>query len=291
MSGQIDYAKRLAEIEARHNDDAHDVHHMLRSEAHEARGWLLSQVHAASDALNALGIPDDGRSLAERIGDLRRQRVEMAMAGTADLADAIEKIEAHHMSYAVHSSYSARERSIAISEVLDILDGKSTPAVERIKERERRAAEQLKRERERGREEGRAESVAPKRPTEEDEPQAGGLGMSMDEAMDRYGTPALRTFIESIRLMRATGDDAAAWKAFGAYMHSVKREDDERAALREIAGQPPPEPDDEEARVDLPEPSDIWPHDAPAYCKVCHKTHGAKAGEKMCGGAGSWILE
>ncbi len=40
-----------------------------------------------------------------------------------------------------------------------------------------------------------------------------------------------------------------------------------------------------------PEPSDIWPIDALVYCKVCHKTHAARAGEKMCGGAGSWIAE
>lgn len=39
------------------------------------------------------------------------------------------------------------------------------------------------------------------------------------------------------------------------------------------------------------EPSDIWPTDALVYCKPCHKTHAAKAGEKMCGGPGSWIVE
>lgn len=37
--------------------------------------------------------------------------------------------------------------------------------------------------------------------------------------------------------------------------------------------------------------SDTWQSDAIPYCKVCHKTHGAVRGEKMCGGAGSWIPE
>jgi len=35
--------------------------------------------------------------------------------------------------------------------------------------------------------------------------------------------------------------------------------------------------------------SDIWQSDATPYCKVCHKTHGASRGDKMCGGPGSWI--
>lgn len=39
------------------------------------------------------------------------------------------------------------------------------------------------------------------------------------------------------------------------------------------------------------EPSDIWPTDALVYCKPCHKTHAAQAGEKMCGGPGSWVAE
>lgn len=34
--------------------------------------------------------------------------------------------------------------------------------------------------------------------------------------------------------------------------------------------------------------SDIWHSDETPYCKVCHKTHGAVRGEKMCGGPGSW---
>jgi hypothetical protein len=35
--------------------------------------------------------------------------------------------------------------------------------------------------------------------------------------------------------------------------------------------------------------SDIWQSDTIPYCKVCHKTHCAVRGEKMCGGPGSWI--
>ena len=37
--------------------------------------------------------------------------------------------------------------------------------------------------------------------------------------------------------------------------------------------------------------SDTWQSDAIPYCKVCHKTHGAVRGEKMCGGPGRWIPE
>lgn len=51
---------------------------------------------------------------------------------------------------------------------------------------------------------------------------------------------------------------------------------------------------DAEVATALCEPiaeSDTWQSDAIPYCKVCHKTHGAVRGEKMCGGPGSWIPE
>ena len=40
-----------------------------------------------------------------------------------------------------------------------------------------------------------------------------------------------------------------------------------------------------------PDESNIWQSDGVPYCKVCHKTHGAVRGEKMCGGPGTWIEE
>lgn len=82
-----DYAKRLAEIEATfaawdwHCDDDADpandpgvgavqaLRDLEGSSPHQLR-WLLAQHRAASEALAALGIPDDGRPLAERMADL-----------------------------------------------------------------------------------------------------------------------------------------------------------------------------------------------------------------------------
>jgi hypothetical protein len=43
-----------------------------------------------------------------------------------------------------------------------------------------------------------------------------------------------------------------------------------------------------EAKVTPADPG-IWQSDSIPYCKVCHKTHAAVRGEKMCGGPGSWI--
>lgn len=40
-----------------------------------------------------------------------------------------------------------------------------------------------------------------------------------------------------------------------------------------------------------PAQADAWPVDALVYCKACHKTHAAQAGEEPCGGPGSWIME
>jgi hypothetical protein len=98
-----DYAKRLAEIDARasaatrgpwpseegwHNggapsrtwkiparQDGAEVEMLAEDalfveHAREDVPWLLVQHRAASEALAALGIPDDGRSLAERVADL-----------------------------------------------------------------------------------------------------------------------------------------------------------------------------------------------------------------------------
>jgi hypothetical protein len=39
------------------------------------------------------------------------------------------------------------------------------------------------------------------------------------------------------------------------------------------------------------QPDGIQPTDALVYCNVCHKTHAVKAGERMCGGKGSWVAE
>lgn len=81
-----DYAKRLADVE-RHIDV------LRRAGPNEAWSlrltvWLLAQYRAASEALAALGIPDDGRPLAERIGDLaqgrRQDLADLATLGADD---------------------------------------------------------------------------------------------------------------------------------------------------------------------------------------------------------------
>lgn len=66
-----DYAKQLAEIEARQAsiEALSDIEHDDGERAHEDRGWLLAQCRAASEALTAAGVPEGG-SLAERIGTL-----------------------------------------------------------------------------------------------------------------------------------------------------------------------------------------------------------------------------
>ena len=72
-----DYAKRLAEIEAEVARRAKPlpfyygkVTAVLHEDRRDDLGWLLGQLRATSDALAALGIPADGRPLAERMADL-----------------------------------------------------------------------------------------------------------------------------------------------------------------------------------------------------------------------------
>ncbi len=72
-----DYAKRLAEIEAEVARRAKPlpfyygkVTAVLHEDRRDDLGWLLGQLRAASEALAALGIPADGRPLAERMADL-----------------------------------------------------------------------------------------------------------------------------------------------------------------------------------------------------------------------------
>lgn len=67
-----DYAKRLAEIEAKHAAAA-GADLVGGRAVHADRGWLLAQHRAASSALTVFGVPEDGRSLSERIEDIRSQ--------------------------------------------------------------------------------------------------------------------------------------------------------------------------------------------------------------------------
>ena len=98
-----DYAKRLAEIEATfaawdwHCDDDADpandpgvgavqaLRDLEGSSPHQLR-WLLAQHRAASEALTALGVPDDGRPLAERI-EARGQSRRHGLADPAAIVD------------------------------------------------------------------------------------------------------------------------------------------------------------------------------------------------------------
>lgn len=85
-----DYAKRLAEIEAEVARRAKPlpfyygkVTAVLHEDRRDDLGWLLGQLRATSEALAALGIPDDGRPLAERVGDLGK-RLHGAKCASAD---------------------------------------------------------------------------------------------------------------------------------------------------------------------------------------------------------------
>ncbi len=90
-----DYAKRLAEIEAEVARRAKPlpfyygkVTAVLHEDRRDDLGWLLGQLRATSEALAALGIPDDGRPLAERVGDLaqgrRQDLADLAALGADD---------------------------------------------------------------------------------------------------------------------------------------------------------------------------------------------------------------
>jgi hypothetical protein len=80
---QADYAKMLAEIEARQAsiDALADMGHDDGELAHGDRGWLLAQIRAASEALTAAGIPGDGRPLAERVKALGEHALVCAKCG------------------------------------------------------------------------------------------------------------------------------------------------------------------------------------------------------------------
>ena len=90
-------------------------------------------------------------------------------------------------------------------------------------------------------------------------------------------SPATRAFLAAVKAGATVADLETVLRAYAA-------EDRERKAWAAVA--PPPEPD-----IERGEPSDIWPIDAFVYCKACHKSHAAQAGDKMCGGPGSWIQE
>lgn len=70
---QADRTKRLAEIEANHAEEADaraGIDGALAGPAPSSyyhRAWLLREIREADAALTALGVPDDGRPLAERI--------------------------------------------------------------------------------------------------------------------------------------------------------------------------------------------------------------------------------
>lgn len=86
--------------------------------------------------------------------------------------------------------------------------------------------------------------------------------------------------------------DTAGWMEIMTALFLLASEPKEtRAAEAGYIADPMTRPGVEKLLAEDEEPSDIWPTDALVYCKLCHKTHGAQAGEKMCGGPGSWVAE
>lgn len=112
-----DRAKRLADIEAAHACG-------LLVGVHDDRDWLLSEVRDADAALAALGIPDDGRSLAERIDAICAAR---------------NQIEAMMMHDAHRSDARSLDKCLLLAEVVSILEGHPKSLAQRIKECELRA--------------------------------------------------------------------------------------------------------------------------------------------------------
>lgn len=241
---------KVTDIQARH-DAAEDGRRMDIGEgwqAHDDRGVLLDEIREADAALVAIGIADDGRTLAERIGALRYAadwRQKWDDLRRAKDADDITRAQVTHG--------------------LDIL---------------RRAA------------------LAAAATLGEEVPEDAGpetIAAALRESVDTQ-QGAFRVLAESKM--------GAVESMLGAERGAALRK---RAALagplptsilattgpNPLAG--PPCAICGRAGLDHDyhpdEPSDIWPIDAFVYCKVCHKTHAARAGEKMCGGPGSWIAE
>jgi len=122
-AAESDRAKRLVEIEARHEAIGEDPGGTPAMDlgggrqAHEDRGvlldelraaytetapphapWLLHEIREADTALTALGVPDDGRPLAERIRALHQRDLDELHAADK-VVDAVRCLRAHEKSW------------------------------------------------------------------------------------------------------------------------------------------------------------------------------------------------
>jgi hypothetical protein len=221
-------AELQAEVASEHDERMRVVRELgeTRRCAHGAE----REIREASDALVALGIPEDGRPLAERIRALAPVVPPEIAARHAAIGEDATTMD-------LGAGWQAHEdRGVLLA-----LRRAPVPAPQTLVDCE------------------------PLTPSE----RAG---------LVERASPATRTFLAAVKAVGASVADLET------VLRAYAVEDRERKAWAAVA--PPPEPDIEPA-----EPSDIWPIDALVYCKVCHKTHAAQAGEKMCGGPGSWIQE